>query len=178
VIIVFLSSSEKLCIPLGSIKEGISKVSFKTRAENIELKEGCLFPDELNIEIQITVVGEDYLLDFFVESEGEFVCDRCGVEFRHTIRGELKTLYTFDTKKCLEYKNDDVKMISKSVREIDISQEVIDALGLAIPAKILCKTSCAGLCVKCGTNLNERKCKCKHHIPDHRWDGLKKIKFD
>lgn len=47
-----------------------------------------------------------------------------------------------------------------------------------IPARILCKEDCAGLCPVCGGNLNKVKCECKEDNHDPRFDILKKIKFE
>jgi uncharacterized protein len=53
-----------------------------------------------------------------------------------------------------------------------------DALALALPAQILCRADCQGLCPQCGANLNSAG---EHHHqrePDSRWAKLSEFKFD
>jgi uncharacterized protein len=44
---------------------------------------------------------------------------------------------------------------------LDMNELAISDLLLSLPSKILCKEDCAGLCMKCGANLNYGACDCK-----------------
>jgi uncharacterized protein len=62
--------------------------------------------------------------------------------------------------------------------ELALAQWARDALALALPAQIVCREDCAGLCGQCGANLNEDP---EHHhdaAPDPRWAKLGELKFD
>ena len=62
--------------------------------------------------------------------------------------------------------------------ELALAQWARDALALALPAQIVCREDCAGLCGQCGANLNEDH---EHHheaAPDPRWAKLGELKFD
>ena len=61
--------------------------------------------------------------------------------------------------------------------ELDVAAWARDALALALPAQILCIPDCAGLCPKCGKNLNEEP---HEHEPelDPRWAKLRELKLD
>ncbi len=51
-----------------------------------------------------------------------------------------------------------------------------DALVLALPATILCRPDCAGLCPECGADLNHAGPDHGHErAPDPRWDALKDL---
>lgn len=43
------------------------------------------------------------------------------------------------------------------------------------PLKPLCREDCAGLCPRCGANLNEGRCGCEEEA-DERWQGLRALK--
>lgn len=43
---------------------------------------------------------------------------------------------------------------------LDMTEMIRQYSHLAIPMKPLCQIDCAGLCPECGTNLNEKKCRC------------------
>jgi uncharacterized protein len=55
--------------------------------------------------------------------------------------------------------------------ELDLAPLVRDALALELPPTPLCTPDCRGLCVQCGTNLNEGSCGCVAPS-DPRWANL------
>lgn len=62
---------------------------------------------------------------------------------------------------------------------LDVAGWTRDAIVLALPAQVLCREDCAGLCPVCGENLNTAGPE-HHHEPerDHRWDALSELKFE
>ena len=63
--------------------------------------------------------------------------------------------------------------------EVDLLAWARDALVLALPATLLCREDCAGLCPECGINLNEAGPEHHHEKPpDKRWAKLDELKFD
>ena len=62
---------------------------------------------------------------------------------------------------------------------LDLRSWARDALVLALPARMLCRPDCAGLCPVCGVNLNEAGPEHRHERePDSRWSKLSEIRFD
>jgi uncharacterized protein len=62
--------------------------------------------------------------------------------------------------------------------ELDLHAWARDAFALALPAQLVCRTECAGLCAVCGTNLNEAPA--DHNHPsghDPRWAKLSELRF-
>lgn len=63
--------------------------------------------------------------------------------------------------------------------ELDVRAWARDALALALPAQLLCREDCAGLCAVCGENLNEAGPDHAHErAPDSRWAKLSELKLD
>ena len=64
---------------------------------------------------------------------------------------------------------------SPGERELEIARKVQARL---LPRRVprLRTLECAGLCAKCGTNLNERRCDCRPAEIDPRWQDLAKLK--
>jgi uncharacterized protein len=58
---------------------------------------------------------------------------------------------------------------------LDVASWARDAVVEALPAAILCRDDCAGLCPTCGTNLNEGSCDCVPPPPDSRWGALEDL---
>ena len=59
---------------------------------------------------------------------------------------------------------------------LDIHAWVRDALALALPAKLLCRADCAGLCAGCGKNLNEDPHGHDEERSDSRWSALESLR--
>ena len=62
--------------------------------------------------------------------------------------------------------------------ELDVGAWARDALALAVPAQVLCREGCLGLCPRCGENLNLDP---GHEHPpekDPRWSKLDDLRFD
>ena len=54
-----------------------------------------------------------------------------------------------------------------------------DALALALPAQVLCRHDCQGMCTICGADLNEAGPEHAHERePDPRWAKLSQLRFD
>jgi uncharacterized protein len=59
---------------------------------------------------------------------------------------------------------------------LDLAAWARDAVALALPDKILCRTDCAGLCGVCGKNLNEEPHTHDETPSDSRWAALEALR--
>jgi len=62
-------------------------------------------------------------------------------------------------------------------QELDVRSWTRDALALALPTQIVCREECAGLCAKCGENLNRHPGHAHEPEPDPRWSKLSELKI-
>ena len=61
---------------------------------------------------------------------------------------------------------------------LDVASWAREALALTLPAKLLCREDCAGLCPVCGADLNAAGPDHAHERePDPRWAKLSEIEF-
>ena len=62
---------------------------------------------------------------------------------------------------------------------LDLRAWARDALALSMPAQVLCRPDCAGLCAQCGVNLNQAGPGHGHPraLPDPRWAKLSELRF-
>jgi uncharacterized protein len=61
---------------------------------------------------------------------------------------------------------------------LDLAGWARDAFALALPAKVLCREDCAGLCPVCAVDLNEAGPEHGHEAaPDPRWAKLRELKI-
>lgn len=62
---------------------------------------------------------------------------------------------------------------------LDLHGWARDALALVLPAQLLCRADCAGLCPVCGADLNLAEPGHDHERePDPRWAKLSELRFD
>jgi uncharacterized protein len=67
---------------------------------------------------------------------------------------------------------DDLDVAFLRGEQLDLAELAAEQVLLAMPMRILCETSCAGLCPRCGANLNDvDDCGCKPEV-DPRWGAL------
>jgi uncharacterized protein len=63
--------------------------------------------------------------------------------------------------------------------ELDVRAWARDALALALPARIVCREGCLGLCPVCGENLNDAGEEHRHERePDPRWAKLRELRLE
>ena len=73
------------------------------------------------------------------------------------------------------------ELSSPYVREeiLDIEAWARDAFALSMPAQVLCREDCAGLCPECAADLNEVGPEHHHEAaPDPRWAKLRELRLE
>ena len=62
---------------------------------------------------------------------------------------------------------------------LDLASWARDAFALAMPAQVVCREDCAGLCPQCGENLNEAAPGHTHEsAPDPRLAKLRELRLE
>ncbi|MFC1568828.1 DUF177 domain-containing protein [bacterium] len=167
----------KIGIPLTAIRKGETEFSFAVSDSN-ELEYKRSYVDSMNIQANVTLLGEDVLVKLAIDADTSLYCDRCGEKFHHKIHGDITTLFTSDPQNMEGADGGEVRLFDNHASELEITQEIVDALILSVPSKIICNEKCKGLCSQCGVNFNEKSCTCSHDSTDPRWDALKKLKLN
>ena len=156
-------------IELDSLfNQGINSIKldyeFDFSAEEIDGVFPFTTPVSLKGEIENTagIVTVKAEINFVIET----VCDRCAREVKVPFRFEMNHGLVSSLN---DEENDDYILIEDM--KLDIAQLTSEDIYLALPAKILCKEDCKGVCFTCGADLNDGPCGCKKEI-DPRWAGL------
>jgi uncharacterized protein len=105
----------------------------------------------------------------------ELECSRCGKKISYPVRIPFEETYS-NQPQMLEGAEDEIHGFEGD--EIDIFPQVIQAILLDLPMKVLCREDCRGLCPECGENLNERQCLCAKEVVDPRLLALKNLLDD
>lgn len=71
---------------------------------------------------------------------------------------------------------EDLDVVFVEGDELDLVEVAAEQVLLALPMKVLCDDSCAGLCPSCGGNRNVAgQCRCEPEV-DPRWEALRTLK--
>jgi uncharacterized protein len=114
-----------------------------------------------------------------LSSEVELTCGRCLSRFRHPLKIEFEEefLPTIDITSGMPLPlTEEPGAFTIDERHImDLTEAARQYALIAIPMKALCRPECAGLCQKCGKNLNQGNCGCPSQEIDPRWSELAKL---
>ena len=76
-----------------------------------------------------------------------------------------------------ELREEDLNLAVFNGEAIEVDELVREEILLAMPAQVLCRESCKGLCPICGTDMNINACDCEARQIDPRWGALKDLRF-
>jgi uncharacterized protein len=105
-------------------------------------------------------------------------CTRCLKEARPTIEVQAREV---DTASGEQGSSGDEELTSPYVERhvLDLAGWARDALILSLPAKILCREECPGLCPVCAADLSEAGPDHHHDAdPDPRWAKLRGLRLE
>ncbi len=139
-------------------------------------------PDGVTIEGDAHVVGEitdeaGYMrltLEASLPYSGE--CARCLAPVRDTFRLYFERTVVDEgtlTDEQLQENVDEYVIIQDG--ELDLDEELREALILSFPMRLLCEEDCPGLCPKCGKPRREGDCGCPTREIDPRLEVLRTL---
>jgi uncharacterized protein len=106
------------------------------------LADSAVLTTPLDVQLSVVRRGSGARFSGAVTGEWELVCVRClrpaRQRFRTTVEGD----------------------VPEGTRTLDATEEVRQALTLALPDHAHCRSDCKGLCPKCGADRNEKDCGC------------------
>jgi uncharacterized protein len=153
-----------------------ARLDLPVRLEPLDLGGQTYLPQGEQVDTRIDVSrpsnGYAFRLRFPVRVEGP--CMRCledaAVEAKVDAR-EVDQSHTDDEELRSPYVVDD---------ELDLGRWAHDAAVLAVPARILCRPDCAGLCPVCGESLNDADPEDHKHQTggDPRWAKLRELEIE
>jgi uncharacterized metal-binding protein YceD (DUF177 family) len=115
----------------------------------------------LRLTGQLMPTGDDYLLRGELRGDLEMPCARCLEPALVHVDVPITMTFVAAGNEDIdvdEEEDADAEMVTFKGGEIDLSNELRDALVLAIPFNPLCDEACRGLCPLCGGNRNLVPC--------------------
>ncbi|MDQ2761515.1 MAG: DUF177 domain-containing protein [Actinomycetota bacterium] len=130
-------------------------------------------PDVIPVRLDISrTTGDGYALRLRFQAELTGPCTRC--------LEPATPLYEVDAREVSQpgqIEEPDSPYVKGGLLELRAWAR--DALALVLPAQILCRPDCAGLCPRCGADLNHAGPEHGHERePDPRWAKLSQLELD
>lgn len=160
-------------INISNLSQGTHDYELPKSAVELELPDH--FIGDIAARVTLEKSSRQILLRAQITSHALFQCDRCLDEFKKEITPAFQLVYVWDAQDHSADSDDDIRKLTPDTNIIDISDAVRDSVLLAVPLKLLCREDCAGLCQRCGKNLNHTangSCDCGTGEVDSRWNKL------
>lgn len=162
-----------MIIKISNLSEGEHNFVFENKIDVLELDEP--FYGNYKSDVILQKLHDQLIVSVSSEFKVKFECDRCGTEFKSSLRSDYKMIYLMN-EAPEETDSINVSYLSRDADKINIKSDVREFALLSIPMKKLCKEECKGLCFKCGKDLNKEQCACKTDEIDPRWKPLMNLK--
>ena len=152
-------------IDLRELPDGASTLDLELAGESIGLAPAdAELTGPLRVELKIDRRGDEIWIRGKAVGEARMECSRCLAPYGQNLDLEFDVF-------CAKVQNPNV-VSHKALDEEDggihphdgrvlsIDGEIREAVILALPMKPLCREACAGLCPRCGEDLNQGPCRC------------------
>lgn len=166
------------------MKIDISKIVQEPQSFDEEL---CVDADRLGADLvagpisvrltgEVRPHGDVFSIGGRCAAEGPLTCSRCLEPVPWDVAEDYSFEYRMPAAAPLEAESgldeDELDVAFLQGEELDLVELAAEQVLLAMPMRILCEDDCAGLCPRCGANLNQTDdCGCKPEV-DPRWGPL------
>ncbi len=135
----------------------------------------------LTFQATIYRAGGKYVLDGQLQVGLRLSCDKCLDTYRYemglTFRLILAMPAPQEAEEEIELSGEDMMTDFVEGEEVDVAEIIREQIFLALPMKSVCRPTCAGLCHKCGANLNLGPCGCQRETVPSGFEKLKHIRI-
>jgi uncharacterized protein len=151
------------------------RLELEVPIEPLTLGSETYLAEPSQVPVQLTVsrmTGGGYALMLRFSAAAKGPCMRCLKEAAPTVEVEAREVDRPGGGEELDspYVHDET---------LDVGAWARDAFALAMPAKVLCREDCAGLCPQCAADLNEAGPEHHHEAPpDPRWAKLRELRLE
>jgi len=152
-------------IDLRDLPDGASELDLELDAASFSLaKEDVELEGPLHVHLHLDRRADEIWIRGNAEGKARQECSRCLADYGQNLDLEFDVF-------CAKVQNPNV-VSHKAVDEEDggihlhdgrtlsIDGEIREAVILGLPMKPLCREACAGLCPRCGEDLNQGPCRC------------------
>ncbi len=144
------------------------------------------FCSDALVEFQLTRVARRILLEGQLSARLDSACGRCLEPMHLTLREDFSLALNLVAQVAAEEGDDaaDSELDEEQLNSLPVIDGVIDLrpvlleeVLLRLPLHPVCTPECAGLCPRCGINLNQECCQCQPELFNNRFSQLKNLKI-
>jgi uncharacterized protein len=144
-----------------------------------ETTESDTIVSPIRARLRIEKVGAEVIVKGNVIADVKLQCSRCLKDFQGVLSVPVDVIYhpveELKGEDKHEIKSGELDMDFYSGEELNLPDILTEQILLNLPMKPLCTDLCKGICLKCGTDLNESDCSCNVKDIDPRLETLKKL---
>jgi len=159
----------------SELDKELSKKLFDINTDQFLADELFFFKDKITGVLSVGKNSNGYNIRGLLQIPFEQTCDLCLATFHNLTKSKFSFWLT-DNSDVLHDDSNEVILFSKDAIEIDLNSSFRELIMLEPQMKSLCSENCKGLCIECGTNLNEESCGCSTDLGESPWDALKILK--
>ena len=150
-----------------------ASVSFSTSVDLSDLRYGISYPvsEPVLAEGMVRNTAGVLVMTGRITTCIHGTCDRCATEFDREIDFPIDVILVSE---MANEENEDERVFPLEGDSADLDDIVRTVFVLSLDSKLLCKEDCAGLCCRCGRNLNDGPCNCQKEL-DPRFAALKQL---
>ena len=171
----------------------LQSISRSPRHFNFEVQSDWWRKNEDDVQVQdlegpliakISVSREDknFVINGHLTGKLRLVCDRCLETYTFAVNRDFRLslcrpVPPESARDETELKKDELTVGFIVAEKIDLDDIIREQIYLSLPMKLLCKNGCAGLCTRCGANLNMEACKCSGNSGHPAFLKLKELQI-
>ena len=154
-----METQGRLIVDVARLSKGGEWFRGETAPELLELGESEFVTPEggMAYAVNAEILGSELLIRGEVRQRVTCVCSRCADSFEVEV-ADRNFIHSIE--------------INETTVFVDLTEEVREAIILALPGYPVCREACKGLCMTCGANLNKTTCRCHENGKDDRWAAL------
>ena len=150
-----------------------ASVPFSTSVDLSDLCYGVSYPvtEPVRAEGIVRNTAGVLMMSGSIETTIHGICARCAANFDREIHFPIEAIQVTE---LANEENEDEWVFPLEGDSADLDDIVRTVFVLNLDSKLLCKEDCAGLCCRCGKNLNDGPCSCQKEL-DPRFAALKQL---
>ena len=150
-----------------------ASVPFSASVDLSDLRFGTSYPisEPVEAEGMVRNTAGVLMMSGTIRTTIHGTCDRCANDFDRDMELPIDAVLVTE---LANEENEDEWVFPLEGDCADLEDIVRTIFVLNLDSKLLCKDDCAGLCCRCGKNLNDGPCNCQKEI-DPRFAALKQL---
>jgi uncharacterized protein len=160
-------------LDLTTLRNGLSQVAVETGAQDLDLPV-AEWPGAIRGTFDVEKSGDRVSVRGFLEARPRLECVRCLKSFDHPMRVVFQVFADragSGSRRDEEALDRDAYMLFHDGRRLDLREEARESLLTETPMAPHCRDDCAGLCPRCGADLNAGPHACPRDIHEEKIHG-------